>query len=140
MPPSIPAGKTREPAAFKRCLGLFDSVMVVVGIMVGSGIFIVLDDRVATAVLQKIFPRFGPALMAFAIMLSTFGTVNALTLAGARACYAMSKDRLFFSAAGRLNRTGVPGWALGIQGLWSVSLVLPRTFKTGHGRIWKSLQ
>ena len=90
-------------------------------------------DRVATAVLQTIFPRFGPALMAFAIMLSTFGTVNALTLAGARACYAMSKDRLFFSAAGSLNRTGVPGWALGIQGLWSALLVLPRTFKPATG-------
>jgi APA family basic amino acid/polyamine antiporter len=90
-------------------------------------------DRVATAVLQTIFPRFGPALMAFAIMLSTFGTVNALTLAGARACYAISKDRLFFSAAGKLNRTGVPGWALGIQGLWSALLVLPRTYNLTSG-------
>jgi APA family basic amino acid/polyamine antiporter len=71
--------------------------------------------------------------MAFAIMLSTFGTVNALTLAGARACYAISKDKLFFPAAGKLNRACVPGWALGIQGFWSVLLVLPRTFNATSG-------
>ncbi len=85
------------------------------------------SDRVATAVLQNIFPRTGPALMAAAIMVSTFGTVNALTLAGARACYAIAKDGLFFSSAKKLNRAKVPGWGLWIQGLWSVVLVLPRT-------------
>lgn len=99
-------------------------------------------DRVATAVLQTIFPRFGPTLMAIAIVLSTFGTVNALTLAGARACYAMSKDGLFFSAAARLNKAGVPGWALGIQGLWSILLVLPRTYSPGtheYGNLYSDL-
>ncbi len=84
-------------------------------------------DRVATAVLQRIFPRFGATLMAIGIMISTFGTVNAMTMAGARACYAMAKDGLFFPQAGRLNRANVPGWSLGIQGAWTVLLVLPRT-------------
>jgi len=84
-------------------------------------------DRVATAVLQTIFPRFGAGLMAAAIMVSTFGTVNAMSLAGARAFYAMAKDGLFFPQAGRLNRARVPGWSLLIQGAWSVLLVLPRT-------------
>jgi basic amino acid/polyamine antiporter, APA family len=86
------------------------------------------EDRVGTAVLQTIFPRFGAPLMAVAIILSTFGTVNALTLAGARACYAIARDGLFFTAAGKLNKADVPGWALGIQGLWSTVLVLPRTY------------
>jgi APA family basic amino acid/polyamine antiporter len=53
------------------------------------------DDRIATAVLRVVFPRFGAGMMAVAIMVSTFGTVNALTLAGARASYAMAKDGLF---------------------------------------------
>ena len=80
--------------------------------------------------------------MAFAIVLSTFGTVNALTLAGARACYAIAKDGLFFSAAGRLNKAGVPGWALGIQGLWSAVLVLPRTYNPithEYGNLYNNL-
>jgi APA family basic amino acid/polyamine antiporter len=88
----------------------------------------VADDRIATAVLRVVFPRFGAGMMAVAIMVSTFGTVNALTLAGARASYAMAKDGLFFRSAQRLNRAGVPGWALLIQGCWSVLLVLPRTY------------
>ena len=85
------------------------------------------SDRVATAMLEVIFPRLGAALMAIAIMISTFGTVNALTLAGARVCYALARDKLFFRGAGVLNSTGVPGRALMIQGLWSALLVLPRT-------------
>lgn len=92
------------------------------------------DDRVATAVLRIIFPRFGAGLMAAAIMVSTFGTDNALTLAGARVSWAMSKDGLFFPAAQRLNRAGVPGWALVIQGIWSALLVLPRTFDPATGQ------
>lgn len=44
--PSMPAGKTPGTAVaddthFVRSLGLFDSVMIVVGAMIGSGIFIV---------------------------------------------------------------------------------------------------
>jgi APA family basic amino acid/polyamine antiporter len=91
-------------------------------------------DRVATAALESIFPYFGAALMAFAIMISTFGTVNAMTLAGARVFYAMAHDGLFFSPAGKLNRARVPGWGLAIQGAWTVLLVLPRTFNPLVGK------
>jgi basic amino acid/polyamine antiporter, APA family len=91
-------------------------------------------DRVATAVLQTIFPRLGAPLMAAAIIVSTVGCVNALTLAGARAFYAMAQDRLFFPRAGRLNKARVPGWALVLQGTWSAFLVLPRTFDTSTGQ------
>ena len=35
-------------------------------------------------------------LMAIAIMISTFGCINSLVLPGARAYYAMARDRLFF--------------------------------------------
>jgi len=99
-------------------------------------------DRVATAVLQTIFPRFGAGLMAAVIMVSTFGTVNAMSLAGARACYAMAQDGLFFPPAGRLNRANVPGWSLGIQGAWAVLLVLPRTVNPAthaYGNLYSNL-
>ena len=42
--------------------------------------------------------------MAVAIMVSTFGTINALILTGARAYYAMAQQRLFFRFGGQLNR------------------------------------
>jgi APA family basic amino acid/polyamine antiporter len=91
-------------------------------------------DLIATAVVRLVFPRFGVGMMAAAIMVSTFGTVNALTLAGARASYAMAKDGLFFRIAQRLNKPGVPGWALLIQCCWSVLLVFPRTFDPATGQ------
>lgn len=94
----------------------------------------VADDRIATAVLRVVFPRYGAGMMAAAIMVSTFGTINALTLAGARASYAMAKDGLFFRIAQRLNTARVPGWALLIQGCWAVLLVLPRTCDPATGK------
>src|ERR1700723_3848949 len=100
------------------------------------------SDRVATAMLQTIFPTLGAALMAAAIMVSTVGTVNALTLAGARTYYAMARDGLFFQSAGTLNSARVPAWALLIQGLWAAFLVLPRTYNTAtqsYGNLYSDL-
>jgi len=73
-------------------------------------------------------------LMAIAIMISTFGCVNSLVLSGARAYYAMAKDRLFFAKAATLNRAKVPGWSLWVQGVWAAALVLPRTYNTATGQ------
>jgi APA family basic amino acid/polyamine antiporter len=99
-------------------------------------------DRVATAVLQAILPGYGPALMAVAIMVSTFGCVNGLVLAGARAYYAMAKDGLFFARAGVLNKAHVPGWSLLAQGIWAAALVLPRTYNPDthtYGNLYSNL-
>lgn len=99
-------------------------------------------DRVATAMLEVIFPGYGPVLMAAAIMISTFGCVNSLVLAGARAYYAMAKDGLFFARAGQLNRARVPGWALLVQAIWSAALVLPRTYHPEtrqYGNVYSNL-
>ena len=85
------------------------------------------DDRVATAALQAIFGDIGAAIMAVAIVISTFGCNNGLILAGARVVYAMARDGLFFRATGALNDRHVPGKALLIQGVWTALLVLPRT-------------
>lgn len=91
-------------------------------------------DRVGSLMMERLFPSFGGLAMAAAIICSTMGTVNALTLAGARALYAMACDRLFLPGAARLNKAHVPGFGLLIQGLWSVFLVLPRTYDPGTGQ------
>jgi APA family basic amino acid/polyamine antiporter len=100
------------------------------------------SDRVATAMLQQIFPGYGPTIMAIAIMISTFGCVNSLVLAGARAYYAMAKDKLFFRQAGELNAAHVPGWGLVAQGIWAAVLVLPRTYDPAtkqYGNLYSNL-
>jgi len=99
-----------------------------------SGIQNAPSDRVATAVLERIVPGYGPVLMAIAIMISTFGCVNSLVLSGARAYYAMAQDGLFFRQAAKLNQSHVPEWSLWVQGIWAALLVLPRTFNTATGQ------
>jgi basic amino acid/polyamine antiporter, APA family len=85
------------------------------------------DDRVASAALNAIFGPVGAAIMAGAIIISTFGCNNGLILAGARVSYAMARDGLFFRSTGILNKKGVPGVALIIQGIWITILILMRT-------------
>ena len=85
------------------------------------------DDRVATAALQVILGPVGAAVMAVAIVISTFGCNNGLILAGARVYYAMARDGLFFRSTGRLNDKRVPAVGLVLQGIWASLLVLPRT-------------
>ena len=61
------------------------------------------EDRVGTAALEVVFHSGGAYLMAAAILVSTFGCANGLSLAGARVYYAMSQDGLFFKSVGKLS-------------------------------------
>jgi APA family basic amino acid/polyamine antiporter len=96
--------------------------------VVQRGIAHAKDDRVGTAVLELVAPRAGAPAMAIAIMISTFGCLNGLILMGPRLYYAMSKDGLFFQAAGKLNSHGVPAAGLVMQGIWSILLVFSGTY------------
>ena len=138
------AGEVKDPRrTLPLALGIGTTVVIVLYLLANVAYLLTLPlaaiqeapaDRVATAVLRTIFPSLGAPLMAAAIMISTLGCVNALTLAGARAYYAMAEDGLFFPAAGRLNHARVPGWALVVQGIWSAFLVLPRTYDPATGQ------
>jgi APA family basic amino acid/polyamine antiporter len=87
------------------------------------------EDRVATAVLQQIFSSRGAELMAAAILVSTFGCINGLALAGARVYYAMSQDGLFFQSIGRLHpRYKTPVAALIAQAVWTCVLCLSGSY------------
>ena len=99
------------------------------------------DDRVATAALNVALGPIGAALMAIAIIISTFGCNNGLILAGSRVVYAMAHDRLFFRSTGKLNRRGVPGMALVLQGIWVAILILARTRRPDgtYGNLYNDL-
>jgi APA family basic amino acid/polyamine antiporter len=86
-------------------------------------------DRVGTAVMEQMFGAFGAALMAVAILLSTFGCNNGLILSGARVYYAMARDGLFFRSTGTLNqRFKTPAVSLVIQAIWTCILCLSGTY------------
>lgn len=70
----------------------------------------------------------GVLFISVLILITTLGCTNASILTGSRPYYAMSRDRLFFSAIGKLNKTNVPGNSLLWQGIWASVLVLSGTF------------
>jgi len=87
------------------------------------------EDRVATAVLEQIFHSGGAYLMAGAILISTFGCANGMSLAGARVYYAMSQDGLFFKTVGKLHpRYKTPAAGLLIQACWAIVLCVSGSY------------
>ena len=86
------------------------------------------EDRVATAAATSLFGPGAAAVMAAAIMVSTFGCVNGLILSGARVSFAMARDRVFFKELARLNDASVPANALWAQAFWSAVLVLSGSY------------
>ena len=79
--------------------------------------------------MEQAFGGVGAKLMAAAILVSTFGCINGLLLAGARVYYAMSRDGLFFRSIGKLSpryKTPIP--SLLLQGVWSCLLCLSGTY------------
>jgi APA family basic amino acid/polyamine antiporter len=93
------------------------------------GIQFASEDRVATAALGAIFHTGGAQLMAAAILISTFGCANGLSLAGARVYYAMSKDGLFFKSVGKLHpRYRTPAAGLFVQACWTVVLCVSGSY------------
>jgi basic amino acid/polyamine antiporter, APA family len=96
--------------------------------VIARGIDHATNDRVATAVMEYIFGANGAAIMACAILISTFGCNNGLILSGARVYYAMARDGLFFQKAGVLSRNSVPAFALIAQSVWTSLLCLTGTY------------
>jgi len=87
------------------------------------------EDRVGTVVAQSLMGPWGLTFINIAILVSTFGCVNGMVLAGARVYYAMAKDGLFFKrAAGISPRTHTPVFSLVIQGVWISVLVLSGSY------------
>jgi APA family basic amino acid/polyamine antiporter len=79
--------------------------------------------------LAQIFHSGGAWLMAAAILISTFGCANGMTLAGARVYYAMSRDGLFFKSVGKLHpRYKTPVAGLLVQAAWTVVLCISGSY------------
>lgn len=82
------------------------------------------NDRVAVAAAEKMFGNAGTIIIAILVMISTFGCVNGIVLAGARVFQTMAKDGLFLKPAIENNKNGVPEKSLWMQGIWASLLCL----------------
>lgn len=96
--------------------------------VMSRGIQFATDDRVATSAMSVVFGDYAAAIMAIFIMISTFGCNNGLILASPRVYFAMARDGLFFKKVAEINKNGVPGFALVLQGIWAVLLCLSGTY------------
>jgi len=97
--------------------------------VLARGVQYAAEDRIGAAVLEQIFPHVGGYLMAAAILVSTFGCANGMTLAGARVYYAMAQDRLFFQSVGKLHpRFKTPVAGLIVQAVWTMLLCVSGSY------------
>ena len=97
---------------------------VYVGVLPMKEIAFAPADRVAASAALYIFGGTGAVVIAVMILVSTFGCNNGLILSGARVYYTMARDGLFFPKTGRLNKHGVPAYAIWIQCIWASILCL----------------
>jgi APA family basic amino acid/polyamine antiporter len=134
LPLSLALGTGVVIALYIACNFIYLSVLPLAGSPTGSailerGIQYASEDRVGTAVMTQMLGSAGGLLMAFAILLSSFGCANGLILSGARVYYAMAKDGLFFRKVAKLH----PGYktphvSLMVQMVWTCILCVSGSY------------
>lgn len=83
------------------------------------------EGIVGSALVAAILGNPGKILICIIIMISAFGCLNGMIMAGSRVFYAMAKDGLFFEKLAKLGKKShVPENALWLQGAWGGVLVL----------------
>jgi APA family basic amino acid/polyamine antiporter len=118
---------------------------LVIGMLAVTGVYLIMaiayayvlpvdvmarSKLVAADVAERCF-RGGGRWIAAAVMVSTFGTTNAVILASARVYYSMAHRKVFPAIIGRVHpRFHTPGPSLVIQGIWSILLLFSGTFDT----------
>jgi len=96
--------------------------------VVDAGIQFADQSRVGTSAAFMMFGAISNYLMAGLIMISTFGCINGIVMAGGRLFYAMAKEDLFFHKASTLNKNNVPAFALWMQSIWGSILCLSGSY------------
>ncbi len=83
------------------------------------------SQAVAVDTLAQVLPRAATRAVTVIICISALGAVNGLVFTGARISYAVGRDHRLFNRMGRWDEhRGTPVWALVIQGVLSLAIVL----------------
>jgi APA family basic amino acid/polyamine antiporter len=123
LPRSLVLGTLGVTVAYAATVAVY-LYMVPIGEMAA-----VTENCIGTEAAVRMIGPAGGAFIAVAILVSTFGCVNGLILAGARVVYAMARDGLFFRGAARVHpRHRTPATALLLQGVWAGVLTLTGTY------------
>jgi APA family basic amino acid/polyamine antiporter len=131
------AGEVRDPRkTIPRALILGTAVVIVVYVLANLAYLYVLpigeiaaSKLVAADMMERVFHGYGGALIALAVMISTFGTVNATSLTTSRVYFAMARDRVFFRSMGRVHpKYRTPARSIVVQAVWASILTLTGTY------------
>src|SRR6185436_6860802 len=84
---------------------------------------------VAADAAQAVMGTLGTSFVSFAVMISTFGTLNGSTMTGPRVFFAMAEDRLFFRKLAEVHpRFGTPARCIALAAVLGVLYVSVREF------------
>ncbi len=115
-----------------RALVLGTSAVILLYLLVNSAFLYTLgytglatSEAVASDAISTTFPRIGGRLISALVCISALGAVNGLIFTGARISYAMGAEHKTFKVLGKWHeRTGTPAWALLVQGVIALSLIM----------------
>jgi basic amino acid/polyamine antiporter, APA family len=88
------------------------------------------STRIAADAAEALVGGVGGTLVAALVVVSTFGAVNGIILAGPRVYFSMAQDGLLFRWAAALHpRFGTPARAILLQAVWASALVMTDTYR-----------
>jgi len=83
------------------------------------------SEAVATDSVSTVFPEIGARLISALVCISALGAVSGLIFTGARISYALGAEHWAFRTVGKWHaRTGTPAWALFVQGIIAIGLIV----------------
>ncbi|OHB59270.1 MAG: hypothetical protein A2167_05545, partial [Planctomycetes bacterium RBG_13_46_10] len=83
------------------------------------------SKAVATDSVSTVFPKIGGRFISALVCISALGAVSGLIFTGARISYALGAEHRAFRLVGKWHeRTGTPVWALLVQGIIAVGLIV----------------
>jgi APA family basic amino acid/polyamine antiporter len=83
------------------------------------------SEAVATETVSTVFPEIGARLISALVCISALGAVSGLIFTGARISYALGAEHWAFRTVGKWHaRTGTPAWALFVQGIIAIGLIV----------------
>ena len=89
-----------------------------------------LEGSVVDVIADRLFGAAAGSVMGIVTIISIAASISAMIFAGPRVYYAMARDGLFFTQAGRVHpRYRTPAWSIAAQGVWSAMLVLSGGFQ-----------
>jgi len=97
---------------------------------------VIASSRVAADTFDRLIGPAGAVAISALVMVSAFGALNGIILAGPRVYYQMAQDGVLFAWAGRVHPTfQTPSRAIVLQAVWSSVLVWTGTYRALFTRV-----